>query len=84
MREDDVSDWLRNLAASSPKEDAPLVQLITQWALRGRELHAVGGGGAAALGSLRCGVLLSLCAWGFGVGGGRGQGWERWRWEGRV
>lgn len=38
MREEDVAEWLANLAASSPQEDAPLVQLLTQWAQRGRGL----------------------------------------------
>ncbi len=59
MREEDVSEWLHNLAAASSQEDAPLVQLITQWAQRGRGLlppAATGGegSGGGAQGGRRC------------------------------
>lgn len=48
LREDDVKEWLGNIKQAAPVAEAPLVELLSQWALRGAEVAAAvasGGGG---------------------------------------
>ncbi|KAL4436350.1 hypothetical protein ABPG77_009912 [Micractinium sp. CCAP 211/92] len=36
LREEDVKEWLANLRGAAPRHEAPLVELLSQWARRGK------------------------------------------------
>eukprot|EP00887_Chlorella_sp_A99_P004372 scaffold15.g4372.t1 len=55
LADDDVREWLANIRLAAPAEDAPLVELLGQWARRGKHVPPAvaaggsgGGGGGAA------------------------------------
>jgi hypothetical protein len=50
LREEDVKEWLANIRSAAPPHEAPLVELLCQWARRGKLIMpaADGIGGVAA------------------------------------
>jgi zinc finger-like protein len=51
LREDDVREWLDNIARAAPAADGALVELLTQWALRGAAAPADTGPVCSQLGN---------------------------------
>ncbi|EFN52596.1 hypothetical protein CHLNCDRAFT_138627 [Chlorella variabilis] len=50
LREEDVREWLANIRSAAPRHEAPLVELLCQWARRGKLIMpaADGAGGTSA------------------------------------
>lgn len=46
LREDDVQEWLDNIRKAAPPTEAPLVELLSQWAARGTRKSGKGGSAA--------------------------------------
>jgi zinc finger-like protein len=51
LREDDVKEWLGNIKRAAPVGEAPLVELLSQWAWRGAEVAAAAAAAAAVANS---------------------------------